>query len=83
MNAPVYIKPEKNKRAREEGTADEDGTKAEGGEGDEEEDDEEDDDVVDVTEEATEEKLMAFLDDPVKSMQIFLSSYMRERGLIW
>lgn len=81
MNAPVYRKPEKNKRPRSEEAMDDDGTQAEGLEV--EDDDEDDDEPMDVTEEARDEKLMAFLDDPVKSMQIFLSSYMREKGLIW
>ena len=35
------------------------------------------------TEEQREEKLIIFLSDPEKSITIFLSSYMREQGLIW
>jgi hypothetical protein len=35
------------------------------------------------TEEQREEKLVIFLNDPEKSVTIFLSSYMREQGLIW
>jgi len=35
------------------------------------------------TEEQREEKLMVFLNDPEKSIKIFLSSHMREQGLIW
>lgn len=34
-------------------------------------------------EEQREEKLIVFLNDPEKSVTIFLSSYMREQGLIW
>ena len=34
-------------------------------------------------EEFREERLIAFLNDPERSMKIFLSSYMREQGLIW
>ena len=74
MNTPVHRKPAKDsdKHAREEDT-----------DGSADDDDEDDEDSVDVTDEVGEERLMAFLNDPVKSMQIFLSSYMRERGLIW
>ncbi|OAX42062.1 hypothetical protein K503DRAFT_684123 [Rhizopogon vinicolor AM-OR11-026] len=35
------------------------------------------------TEEQREEKLIVFLSDPEKSITIFLSSHMREQGLIW
>lgn len=35
------------------------------------------------TEEQREEKLLVFLNNPEKSVTIFLSSYMREQGLIW
>jgi hypothetical protein len=34
-------------------------------------------------EEQREEKLIVFLNDPEKSVTIFLSSHMREQGLIW
>ncbi|KAG1720267.1 uncharacterized protein EDB91DRAFT_1178270 [Suillus paluster] len=34
-------------------------------------------------EEQREEKLVVFLNDPEKSVTVFLSSYMREQGLIW
>ena len=34
-------------------------------------------------EEQREEKLIVFLTDPEKSIAIFLSSYMREQGLVW
>ena len=83
MNTPVHRKPEKNKPAREDDMDDEDGTKGEDGEADDGDDGDDDDDNMNITEEVGEERLMAFLNDPVKSMQIFLSSYMRERGLIW
>ncbi|KAI6042833.1 hypothetical protein EDC04DRAFT_2563698 [Pisolithus marmoratus] len=36
-----------------------------------------------IDEETREEKLTIFLSDPEKSVRIFLSSYMREKGLIW
>ncbi|KAI6135232.1 hypothetical protein EDD17DRAFT_1893988 [Pisolithus thermaeus] len=36
-----------------------------------------------IDEETKEEKLSAFLSDPEKSVRIFLSSHMREKGLIW
>ncbi|KAI6040415.1 hypothetical protein EDC04DRAFT_2894151 [Pisolithus marmoratus] len=36
-----------------------------------------------IDEETREEKLTVFLSDPEKSVRIFLSSYMREKGLIW
>ncbi|KAH7922047.1 hypothetical protein BV22DRAFT_1121726 [Leucogyrophana mollusca] len=51
---------------------------------DDDEDDEEDTPrLKEDAEEEQEEKLSAFLDDPEMSMKIFLSSYMREQGLIW
>lgn len=53
---------------------------------DDEVEDEEDDEVVRKRAEADEfreEKLIAFLNDPEKSTMVFLSSYMREQGLIW
>lgn len=53
-------------------------------------DDDDDDDDEDTfrapktdTEEQREEKLIVFLNDPEKSIKIFLSSHMREQGLIW
>ncbi|KAL4081360.1 hypothetical protein V8B97DRAFT_13831 [Scleroderma yunnanense] len=48
--------------------------------------DEDEDELFDpqkIDEETKEEKLMIFLKDPEKSVRIFLSSYMREKGLIW
>lgn len=36
-----------------------------------------------MDEELREEKITVFLNDPKKSVRIFLSSYMREQGLIW
>lgn len=36
-----------------------------------------------IDEETKEEKLSVFLSDPEKSVRIFLSSHMREKGLIW
>jgi hypothetical protein len=47
---------------------------------------ENDGEIQDLLEEARslkEEKMDDFLNDPVKSIKIFLSSYMREQGLIW
>jgi hypothetical protein len=50
-------------------------------------DDDDDDDVLEKNaleaEEFREDRLIAFLNDPEKAVQIFLSSYMREKGLIW
>lgn len=34
-------------------------------------------------EELTEERLIAFLNDPQLSTKIFLTHYMREHGLVW
>jgi hypothetical protein len=54
---------------------------------DDDEDEDEDEDTIErkkaEAEEFREEKLAAFLNDPEKSMMIFLSSYMREQGMIW
>jgi len=56
---------------------------------DDDDDDEEEDDEAAIAkkkadaEEFREEKLIAFLNDPEKSTMIFLSSYMREQGMIW
>ena len=56
---------------------------------DDDDDDDEDEDEATIerkkaeAEEYREEKLTAFLNDPEKSMMIFLSSYMREQGMIW
>jgi hypothetical protein len=56
---------------------------------DDDDDDEEEDDEATIerkkaeAEEFREERLIAFLNDPEKSMKIFLSSYMREQGMIW
>lgn len=56
---------------------------------DDDDDDEEDEDEATIAkkradaEEFREEKLIAFLNDPEKSTMIFLSSYMREQGMIW
>jgi len=36
-----------------------------------------------LDEEVKEEKISIFLDDPEKAVRIFLSSFMREHGLIW
>lgn len=36
-----------------------------------------------LDEEVREEKISIFLSDPEKAIRIFLSSYMREHGLIW
>lgn len=36
-----------------------------------------------MDEEVREEKISIFLSDPEKAVRIFLSSYMREHGLIW
>lgn len=55
---------------------------------DDDDDDDEDDDVAMdrkkvESEEFKEERLAEFLNDPERSVQVFLSSYMREQGLIW
>lgn len=53
---------------------------------DDDDDDDEDDALeknVLEAEEFREDRLIAFLNDPEKVVQIFLSSYMREKGLIW
>jgi hypothetical protein len=56
---------------------------------DDDDDDEEEDDEATIAkkradaEEFREEKLIAFLNDPERSTMIFLSSYMREQGMIW
>jgi hypothetical protein len=56
---------------------------------DHDDDEEEDDDEATnarkraEADEFREEKLIAFLNDPEKSTMIFLSSYMREQGMIW
>lgn len=50
-------------------------------------DEDDDDDSLEKNaleaEEFREDRLIAFLNDPEKAVQIFLSSYMREKGLIW
>ena len=48
--------------------------------------DEDEDELFDpqkIDEEIKEEMLMIFLKDPERSVRIFLSSHMREKGLIW
>lgn len=56
-------------------------TKRQRPEGGPDEDDEDDSQKLD--EELREEKITDFLSDPEKAVRIFLSSHMRERGLIW
>ena len=46
-------------------------------------DDEEESDAQKTDEEIREEKISHFLGDPENALRIFLSSYMREHGLIW
>jgi len=55
---------------------------------DDDDDDEEENDATIArkraeADEFREEKLTAFLNDPEKSTMVFLSSYMREQGMIW
>lgn len=50
---------------------------------DDDDEDDEDSEEAPESEEFREDRLVAFLNDPERAVRIFMSSHMREKGLIW